>query len=149
MQYDVHGLYLGIVEDNNDPQHRGRLRVRVGQAYGSAKYGMPTESLPWALPATPILLNPPIPVGTPVYVLFEQGRTAYPVYIGYMLKHYNSKCFTCTHLIDAKTCDAFPNGIPDDIYFGDVEHTPENNAYSGLDNGIQYERATEVENNNL
>ena len=71
MQYDVHGLYLGIVEDNNDPQHRGRLRVRVGQAYGSAKYGMPTESLPWALPATPILLNPPIPVGTPVYVLFE------------------------------------------------------------------------------
>ncbi len=32
-------------------------------------------------------------------------------------------CFECKHyFIDTGTCQAFPNGIPDEIYLGDNKH---------------------------
>lgn len=51
-------------------------------------------------------------------------------------------CYTCKHMhkgaLSPKhlTCDAFPDGIPDDIIFGDNMH---DEPYPG-DHGIQYER---------
>lgn len=56
-----------------------------------------------------------------------------------------SLCYDCRHLHEVtdeqifgdekQTCEAFPYGIPDEIFHGGVEHT---DPYKG-DNGIQYE----------
>lgn len=56
------------------------------------------------------------------------------------------RCFTrrCVHFRGAEgdepkqvvTCDAFPDGIPEEIAYGDNDHTE---PYPG-DGGIQYER---------
>jgi hypothetical protein len=51
-------------------------------------------------------------------------------------------CYKCKHLhpkdvtTDTRTCNAFPNGIPDKILWEDVEH---NQPYAG-DGGIQFEK---------
>jgi hypothetical protein len=46
-------------------------------------------------------------------------------------------CAFCLHLLDGKPmhCRAFPDGIPDDILFGNVDHK---SPYPG-DRGIQFE----------
>jgi hypothetical protein len=44
------GTYAGTVEGNKDPSKMGRAKVRVPHVYGDADE-VPTESLPWALPA--------------------------------------------------------------------------------------------------
>jgi uncharacterized protein (TIGR02594 family) len=41
---------VGVVEDRNDPQQRGRLRVRIFGVHTDDKTLIPTEALPWALP---------------------------------------------------------------------------------------------------
>lgn len=43
------GEYIGIVEDNADPEKIGRLRVRVSELYGT----IPDNKLPWASPQAP------------------------------------------------------------------------------------------------
>ena len=43
-------------------------------------------------------------------------------------------CIGCAHLGEGTSCDAFPNGIPQDILDGLVSHRV---PYQG-DNGIQY-----------
>ena len=51
------------------------------------------------------------------------------------------KCFQCKYFTGEAEgtwgyiCEAFPTGIPDDIFSGEVEHTE---PYEG-DNGIQFE----------
>ncbi len=46
-------------------------------------------------------------------------------------------CFDCKYFqnIKSRTCDAFPKGIPDDIWSGEVRH---DKVYPG-DHGIQFE----------
>ena len=44
-----------------------------------------------------------------------------------------SKCGRCKHYRDFGKCDAFPEGIPESLFWGD--HT---NPYKG-DNGIRFE----------
>jgi phage baseplate assembly protein gpV len=39
---------IGIVEDNNDPEKLGRVRVRVYDIHGNNKIKIPTNKLPWA-----------------------------------------------------------------------------------------------------
>lgn len=141
MKLGVYGIFKGIVENTNDPQKRGRLKIRVGEFYGTdGKRGMSTESLPWARPMSPTLTDPPLPVGSVAWVMFEQGNTAYPVYMGYMLKYNDCECYSCKHLVAARRCTAFPGGIPDEIYFGDVKHDKSYSKDGLSDNGIIYER---------
>ena len=44
-------------------------------------------------------------------------------------------CFECKNKLTDYTCKAFPDGIPDKILFGKVDHTK---PYNG-DHGIQFE----------
>ncbi len=41
-------LAFGVVEDNNDPAQRGRLRVRIFGVHTEDKSLLPTEDLPWS-----------------------------------------------------------------------------------------------------
>ena len=52
------------------------------------------------------------------------------------------QCTICEHLIDpeAQTCEAFPKGIPDDIFIGDVAHDKSMRD----DNGIIFDPIEEV-----
>lgn len=53
--------------------------------------------------------------------------------------NFNLICNSCKHYhiedVKRNTCDAFPDGIPDEIWRGDNAHK---NPYPG-DHGIQYE----------
>ena len=52
---------------------------------------------------------------------------------------YVTPCATCVHLTGWGVCEAFPNGIPAEIYDGQEKHlTP----YPG-DKGIVYKQATD------
>ena len=52
------------------------------------------------------------------------------------------QCIVCEHLISAEkqTCEAFPKGIPDKFFFGDVMHDV---SVEG-DNGIIFEPIEEI-----
>jgi uncharacterized protein (TIGR02594 family) len=41
---------VGVVEDRNDPQQRGRMRVRIFGVHTDDTSLIPTDSLPWAIP---------------------------------------------------------------------------------------------------
>jgi len=46
-------FYYGVVEDRNDPDYLGRVRVRVHGLHTHEKALIPTEKLPWAQVMTP------------------------------------------------------------------------------------------------
>ena len=50
---DLLGIYVGLVERNNDPEKLGRVKVRVPHVYGSVgseSGAVSVNDLPWALP---------------------------------------------------------------------------------------------------
>lgn len=51
------------------------------------------------------------------------------------------QCEDCKHYnMETSACDAFPGGIPDEIYLGDFDHrNPYPNADEPEDNGIRFE----------
>ncbi len=74
------GKYRGIVNDVNDPQGLGRIRAQVPEV-------LDTEISPWALPCTPYpgpdqgwFAIPP--VGAAVWIEFEAGDPARPIWVG-------------------------------------------------------------------
>ena len=46
--------FTGVVEDNNDPQERGRVKVRAIGYHTPNDSDLPTASLPWATPLMPV-----------------------------------------------------------------------------------------------
>lgn len=74
-----YGKYRGIVVDNEDPQERGRVSVRIPSVLG--------EQVLWALPCTPYA-GPGIgwfavpPAGASVWVEFEGGQRNHPIWAG-------------------------------------------------------------------
>ena len=87
--------YLGMVEDNNDPNMLGRIKVRI------APYtDFNTEDLPWACPllgscgnsSSNCGLNIP-EVGSQVRVVFPSQDFTAPYYMGAELNELNKTTF--------------------------------------------------------
>jgi hypothetical protein len=89
------GFYRGVVEDNKDPEKRGRCRVRLWGLHTALKTktdneGIPTAELPWASPVLPIVEGGitgygmwSVPVqGSHVMCFFEQGHLLQLRYFG-------------------------------------------------------------------
>lgn len=75
------GKYRGIVADNQDPEQRGRVRVQVTSIWGNKIHQT------WALPnfpSTEVFTVPP--VGSQIWVEFEQGNPDLPIWTGCFLK---------------------------------------------------------------
>lgn len=80
--------YAGSVVHNNDPDHCGRIQVRIPVIFD----GIPSADLPWAIPydwnhpdggnAYSGLISVP-KVGSKVRVRFQKGNPLYPEYKGY------------------------------------------------------------------
>ena len=77
-----YGKYRGFVDDNKDPENRGRLRVRIPSVLGQDVVSG------WALPCAPYGGMPDqgfffIPEeNAGVWVEFEEGNLDYPVWVG-------------------------------------------------------------------
>ena len=79
-------MWMGVVEDNNDPIKLGRLRVRIfGWHSGSVKDvdgepGVTTEELPWAQVMQPVNNGPNSGVGGPVTGI-QQGTWVMGIFL--------------------------------------------------------------------
>lgn len=84
--------FIGVVEDRNDPQELGRVKVRVYSIHTEDPSALPTEDLPWAMVVQPITSaamsgvgrSPTgIVEGTWVYGVFlDEGEFQTPIVIG-------------------------------------------------------------------
>lgn len=79
IEHKKFGLYKAIVVDNEDPQNLGRIKVRIPRVMGKSSI--------WAFPSIPFggnncgfFMLPP--KGSFVRILFENGNSNYPVWIG-------------------------------------------------------------------
>jgi len=93
IRFPFNGIYIGVVEDNNDPNKAGRCKVRILGIHTenknkSEKDGIPTSELPWAIPAVPVaeggisgkgMFSVPLQ-GSWVAIFFIGGDHNYPVY---------------------------------------------------------------------
>ncbi|MCM1220752.1 MAG: phage baseplate assembly protein V [Lachnospiraceae bacterium] len=89
----LNGFYRGRVETNLDPQHLGRIKVRVPQLHGvpngeNSDEIIANEDIPWAFPVAPFgagsehgsMIVPE--TGDYVFVAFENGDRHSPIYFG-------------------------------------------------------------------
>lgn len=79
--YSLDRPYIGIVEDNDDPERLGRCRIRVYNVFD----GIPVEDLPWAVPDFGFVGSNKssfiVPViGCIVSVYFDRGEIYLPRY---------------------------------------------------------------------
>ncbi|MCB1745300.1 MAG: phage tail protein [Gammaproteobacteria bacterium] len=81
VQRKYYGKYRGFVTDNEDPEHRARLRLRVPSVLGEEESG-------WALPCLPFgglsgqgQYMVPEP-GAQVWIEFEEGELSHPIWTG-------------------------------------------------------------------
>lgn len=131
---EIHGIFRGIVEDNDDPMDLCRLRVRVPYLNGmpDAPNGIPTEGLPWASACVPYagpgygtVMIPE--VGSTVWLIFENNSKDKPVWIG------------CSYGARSHTGSRHLRAIGDDVFSGsdgewDYEYEHEDTPYSFLRN---------------
>ncbi len=62
-------FYYGVVEDRNDPEQMGRVKVRVAGLHTQNKQQIPTEDLPWSVVMTPTTSPSVSGVGVTPYLL--------------------------------------------------------------------------------
>ena len=82
---EANKTYVGFVEDNNDPDKIGRVKVRVMDVFDEIEL----EDIPWAMPWKDLngnTFNVP-EVGKVVMVVFDQGNVDSPEFI--YADHYN------------------------------------------------------------
>lgn len=90
---NLNGFFRGVVEDNEDPEKRGRLKVRIFGIHSTSKIsgqvdGIETDNLVWSEPALPITEGSQsgfgafsIPLkGAHVFLFFENGNPLSPRY---------------------------------------------------------------------
>ena len=80
MAEKFYGKYRALITDINDPENRGRIRVRCPKILGNSKS-------PWCEPCIPFAYDGggdfAVPkVGEFVWVEFEEGDPNYPIYTG-------------------------------------------------------------------
>ncbi|MDQ6617630.1 MAG: phage baseplate assembly protein V [Actinomycetota bacterium] len=75
------GKYRGSVVDNADPLAQGRLIVRVPDVSGILTSNWALPCVPLAGPMMGTSFVPP-PIGSNVWVEFEQGDSQYPIWVG-------------------------------------------------------------------
>ena len=51
---DGFNWFIGVVEDRDDPEMMGRVKVRIFGYHSDDKILLPTSDLPWAIPIQPI-----------------------------------------------------------------------------------------------
>ncbi len=138
-------IYIGVVEDNNDPNKTGRVKVRILGLHTSIKMKSSTEGLlisdlPWAIPANPIqggsisgLGWSGVPVlGSHVAIFFIGGDHNFPVYFATIAGIYTSKPDTTKGFSD-------PTGkYPTDINKPDFNEKASvtNTVFETPDNGV-------------
>lgn len=88
---DFNHRYIGVVEDNKDPEKIGRCKIRVHGIHDS----IPTIDLPWVDPDFPLAIGIKgsfiVPeVGTTVFVYFERGDIYQPKYTGKAVDKHNN-----------------------------------------------------------
>ena len=78
-------IFVGVVEENQDPKKFGRCKVRVLNIYDE----IPSEDLPWATPWKDLNGNTFLlpEKGKIVSVVFDEGNPYKPEYI--FAEHYN------------------------------------------------------------
>ena len=82
VEHRFYGKYRGFVVDNADPEHLGRLKLKIPSVLGDEVV------TGWALPCTPyggdadqgFLFVPEIDAG--VWVEFEEGDLEFPIWVG-------------------------------------------------------------------
>ena len=84
--------FIGVVEDRNDPEELGRVKVRVYSIHTDDNSALPTDDLPWAMVVQPItsaamsgIGRSPTGIveGTWVYGVFlDEGEYQNPLVIG-------------------------------------------------------------------
>jgi hypothetical protein len=74
------GKYRGRVENNVDPEGRGRVQVSVPAVFGEGLHNWAEPCVPYAGDGVGLFAVPP--VKTPVWVEFERGDRDYPILAG-------------------------------------------------------------------
>ena len=69
-----YGIYAATVMNTTDPMMKGRMQVAL-----PALAGLPSS---WAMPCRAYNSNSMPPIGTQVWVMFEQGNADRPVWMG-------------------------------------------------------------------
>lgn len=87
------GIYAGVVVFNKDPEHLGRIQVRVDEVHGVKDPDVnKDENLPWAQVSSLFGgfydggSHTPWPVNSSVWVAFEHGDSDRPVILGGVVK---------------------------------------------------------------
>ena len=84
-------LYIGVIEDRNDPLKLGRCKVRVIGLHTHEVSKLPTADLPWAIPMQPTtsaalsgIGTTPLGLveGTNVIVMFQDEDKQFPIILG-------------------------------------------------------------------
>ena len=111
--------WIGVVEDRNDPEQLGRVRVRCFGWHNDQKELIPTDALPWA--------HPVIPVNNPNMYTPKEGDMVF----GFFIDGYNAQNPAIMGVLPGK-----PDGKPDyqkgfsdpRTNFGSVPNKPDDPA---------------------
>jgi len=122
------GIYIGVVEKNNDVTRPGQVQVRVFGLHTSKKTkdkieGIPTTELPWAIPGGPIQGGSVsgqgwsgVPQqGSHVLVCFIGGDHNYPIYFASVGGQY--KTLPDSELGFSDPAGVYPTGTGHDFHF--------------------------------
>jgi uncharacterized protein involved in type VI secretion and phage assembly len=80
MRRRFYGKYRGVVTDNNDERHLGRIKALVPDVLGKEKSDWATPAVPYAGPQVGFFLIPPQDAS--VWIEFEHGDPDRPIWTG-------------------------------------------------------------------